>query len=269
MNFFEKAQARAHALDVLGLTGHPDDEEIRAAYKKLAFEKHPDRGEGSAEEFARINAAYTLLKDDKGYSAADMLRPAPTDTRATTFHSRPRRTAASTDEEMSSADKGAYVAPRRMRTTDRSRIFAVNQSTADECRMLLDEIPFMAEPDPDEQSLRANIMNAIKDMDAPHIPHTNHVPVAIRQSGRRISYMVSDQIKEGVNRVAVPTGAFSDKRKAVPIMVRFKADRNGVGTHVVATATLASSFPGAKSVRVHFGQSEWPVSAEPRQEAYA
>jgi len=47
MNFFEKAQARAHAQEVLGLSGHPDAEDIRAAFKKLAFEKHPDKGNGS------------------------------------------------------------------------------------------------------------------------------------------------------------------------------------------------------------------------------
>ena len=83
MNFFEKAQARAHAQEVLGLTGHAEHDEIRAAYKKLAREKHPDNG-GSDDEFAKINEAYSLLIDDEGYSSKDRLRHAPSDSSATT-----------------------------------------------------------------------------------------------------------------------------------------------------------------------------------------
>ena len=73
--------------------------------------------------------------------------------------------------------------------------------------------------------------------------------------------MVGELIAEGVNRVAVPTGVFTDPRKALPAIVRFKSDKSGIGTHVVAPGTLAESFPGAKSVRVHFGMATWPKSA--------
>ena len=271
MNFFEKAQARAHAQEILGLSGHPDPEEIRAAYKKLAFEKHPDRGDGTAEEFARITTAYALLKDDKGYTAADALQTAPTDTGATTI--RPKAKPPEdvpvnkmVDEEAKAA---SYVSPRRLRTAMTSRICKINANEAQECRTLLDEIPYMAEPDPDEQSLRASILDVIKNTDAPHVPHTNHLPYAIRQSGRRISYMVSAPIEEGVNRVAVPTGTFTDNRKVRPIIVRFKAPGEGIGTHVVAASALAESFPGAKSVRIHFGLGEWPKAAAELERAYA
>lgn len=262
MNFFEKAQARAQAQEILGLSGHPDAEEIRAAFKKLAFEKHPDKGRGTAEEFAAINAAYTLLKEDRGYTAADALRPAPPDTHSTTFYPKSRCVDPASGDGATNDERSSYVAPRRVRAVKSSRIYDVNSTDAEECRLLLDDIPCMAEPDSDEQSLRASILDAIKVMDAPHVPHTNHVPIAIRQSGRRISYLVTNKIHKGVNRVAVPTGAFSDKRKAVPILVRFKSERDGAGTHEVTTATLAESFPGAKSVRLHFGKSEWPEPAE-------
>ncbi len=272
MNFFEKAQARAHALEVLGLTGHPDADDIRAAYKQLAFDKHPDRCGGTDnDEFIRIAAAYALLKEDKGYTSADRLHPAPTDTGATTFSPKARRGNASVADILSDADDVAssYVAPRRLRTAMTSRIIKINQSDAFECRTLLDEIPFMAEPEPDEKSLRASILNVINDSGAPFVPHTNHLPYAIRQSGRRISYMVKAGIENGVNRVAVPTGAFSDNRKVLPIIVRFKAVDQGAGTHVVAAATLAESFPGAKSLRVHFGLGEWPTPAAPLNNAWA
>ena len=41
MDFFEKAQARAHAQEVLGLAAHPDLEDIKAAYKQLARKNIP------------------------------------------------------------------------------------------------------------------------------------------------------------------------------------------------------------------------------------
>ena len=266
MNFFEKAQARAHALEVLGLTGHPDPDEIRTTFKNLALEKHPDRSEGTDDEFARINAAYKLLKEDYGYTAADRLRPAPTDTGATTFTAKARRTDPGSEPDCVGDNPdiaSSYVAPRRLRTAMTSRIMEINQSEASECRTLLDEIGSMAEPDPDGQSLRASILDVIKDSGAPHVPHNNHLPYAIRQSGRRISYIVNEPIKEGVNRVAVPTGVFSDHRKVMPTIVRFKSVEKGAGTHVVSAATLAESFSGAKSVRIHFGLGSWP---EPEEE---
>jgi len=272
MNFFEKAQARAHAQEILGLAGHPDLDDIRAAYKKLAFEKHPDRGDGTDDELIRINAAYSLLKEDKGYTAADMLHPTPTDTGATTFRPKSsRRNSVPVSGTIGDDDDivSTYVAPRRLRTAMTSRIIKINQTEECECRTLLDEIPFMAEPEPDEKSLRANILNVINESGAPFVPHTNHLPYAIRQSGRRISYMVKASIEKGVNRVAVPTGAFTDNRKVLPIIVRFKAVEQGAGSHVVAAATLAESFPGAKSLRVHFGLGEWPKPAAGLENAVA
>lgn len=70
MDFLEKAQARANALATLGLVGHPDMTEVKAAFKTLAFERHPDRGKSTDEEFAEINAAYMLLKEEKGFTVA-------------------------------------------------------------------------------------------------------------------------------------------------------------------------------------------------------
>ncbi len=259
MNFFEKAQARARALEILGLGGHPSPDEVRAAYKKKVFEKHPDQGGGSSEEFAEVSAAYAILKDDNGFSSADLIRPNPVETGDTTFENRP--SGDNIEKSEVTTERKTRIKPRRLRTGMSSRICKLGQSEALECRMLLDELPYMAEPDPDELSLRASILDIIKDTGTPHVPHTNHLPYAIRQSGRRISYMVRETIAEGANRVAVPTGVFSDNKKAAPIIVRFKSPKDGAGTHVVSAATLADSFPGARSVRIHFGLEDWPASA--------
>lgn len=252
MDFFEKAQARAHALNLLGLVGQPDIREIKAAYKQLALVKHPDHAGGSAEEFAKIHEAYTLLKEDQGYTTSDRLRPAPDDVGATDI----RRT---------SKINARRVSPRRLRTANSSRILEIDEQDAQECKSLLDAIPHIAAPDADEVTLRSNINSAIKETGAPHIPHTNHLPYAIRQSGRRISYMVNTAVEEGVNRVVVPAGVVSDSRKVMPTMVRFKSGKKGAGTHTVSAGTLAESFPGAKSVRIHFGMSTWPDSLAERR----
>ena len=129
MNFFEKAQARADALKVLGLSGHPPHSEIKSAYKKMVFEFHPDRGNGTEADMHRIQRAYHLLKEDEGFTASDRLRQAPEDDSATSFRdpSKPR-----------------YGGPRPIRTARTSRIRDLNESDALECKKLLDEIDCMA-----------------------------------------------------------------------------------------------------------------------------
>ena len=54
--------------DVLGIAKGATDDEIRAAFRKLAAQHHPDRNAGDAtavERFKEINAAYQLLSDPK------------------------------------------------------------------------------------------------------------------------------------------------------------------------------------------------------------
>lgn len=77
MDFLKKAQARANALETLGLAGHPDMCEVKAEFKRLAFEKHPDRGNSTSGEFAKVYAAYKLLKEDEGFTVANQLQRVP------------------------------------------------------------------------------------------------------------------------------------------------------------------------------------------------
>ena len=48
------------ALDVLGLRGPVDADEVKRAYRRLARELHPDAG-GDADAFQRVRAAYDLI----------------------------------------------------------------------------------------------------------------------------------------------------------------------------------------------------------------
>ena len=47
---------------ILGINKQSSADEIKKAYKKLVMEHHPDRG-GNHDMFAKINAAYEVLKD--------------------------------------------------------------------------------------------------------------------------------------------------------------------------------------------------------------
>ena len=58
MSPIERVSARSQALSVLGLTGTPTKSELKKAFRKLAFEKHPDRSDTSHEEFGAIADAY-------------------------------------------------------------------------------------------------------------------------------------------------------------------------------------------------------------------
>ena len=47
--------------EILGIPSSASDDEVRAAYRKLAMKHHPDRG-GSPEAFQQVKDAYAKLK---------------------------------------------------------------------------------------------------------------------------------------------------------------------------------------------------------------
>ena len=59
--------------EVLGIGRNAANEEIRKAFRKLAFEYHPDRNheDGAAEKFKEVNEAYEVLSDPDKRAAYD------------------------------------------------------------------------------------------------------------------------------------------------------------------------------------------------------
>ena len=64
MTPIERISQRAQAFTVLGVSASATKDDIRKAYRKLAFEKHPDRNPDTTEEFARIAEAYRFVSDN-------------------------------------------------------------------------------------------------------------------------------------------------------------------------------------------------------------
>lgn len=76
MTPIERISRRSKALEVLGLDRNATRSDVRREFRKLAFERHPDHGNGSPEEFARISDAYRYLSETIPEDAA----PAPANT---------------------------------------------------------------------------------------------------------------------------------------------------------------------------------------------
>jgi hypothetical protein len=66
---------RSEALRALGLRPRASAGDVREAFRRLAFETHPDRRKGHEDEFARIREAYELLRDGDPANAAAPVRP--------------------------------------------------------------------------------------------------------------------------------------------------------------------------------------------------
>jgi hypothetical protein len=66
---------RADALRTLGLKHRASAADVRQAFRRLAFETHPDRRAGQDDVFARVREAYEMLRGGDDAATAAPLRP--------------------------------------------------------------------------------------------------------------------------------------------------------------------------------------------------
>jgi len=75
----EKIKARADALRALGLDQSAGSDDIRGAWRHIAFHAHPDHTDGDCTSFARAKEAYDFLRQEgltpKGDAAGKPRRP--------------------------------------------------------------------------------------------------------------------------------------------------------------------------------------------------
>src|SRR5436190_14457989 len=70
----EAVMAKRDYYEVLGLTRAAGDDEVKAAFRKLAMKWHPDKNPGDQDcehRFKEINEAYDILKDGERRAAYD------------------------------------------------------------------------------------------------------------------------------------------------------------------------------------------------------
>ena len=64
--------------EILGVGENADADEVKSAFRKLAFEHHPDRNPGNEkqaeEKFKKINEAYSVLCDERRRREYDSYR---------------------------------------------------------------------------------------------------------------------------------------------------------------------------------------------------
>ena len=94
---------------VLNVSPNSSQNEIKAAYRKLALEVHPDKAKDKSkdEEFKKITEAYNYLKDDKNQKETQPYTNPETKTK-TNFKRKPQW-GAPEDEKIPEQDWGKYT----------------------------------------------------------------------------------------------------------------------------------------------------------------
>lgn len=205
MTPLDRVSLRASALSTLGLPSTATKAEVRAAFKVLAFKKHPDQNPECGDEFSRITEAYRTLcenADELGFQDAPPEKPKeqPTTTTARRV-SRPTVSAIKT---------------------------SFDEPTLAECWSLLSEL---------------------------NKEGRTHVATDLYRKGRNLTYYVPNQLGQGKNHVAVPTGMLNDTRRVMPRILSF-SDREALGGYFdMPEDVCAAHFPGARHVQIRFASS--------------
>lgn len=207
MSPIERIKSRNQAFDTLGVSVTATRADLKQAYRKLAFTKHPDRNPEAGNEFSRITEAYKYICDHaEELGIKDDPEPA--------------------NDTCASQGK---VSPRRV---SRPALQATEQE-------------FDAKAQSDCEAL---LVECEED-------GNGHIPSAVYQLGRNLTYYVPTPLLKGRNAVALPTGMLSDARKTLPKLIAFDS-RDAFGCCFEITGeTCAEHFPGARQIQIRFATS--------------
>jgi len=198
----EKIMARADALSALGLGQNAGSDDIRDAWRQIAFHAHPDHTDGDCTSFARAKEAYDFLRSEG----------------LTTKGQAPGK-------------------PRRPKL--RKRVIELESADIDACRVLLN-------------TALSHSPEGAAETDPQKAAEADHVPDAVGFYGRHLTYFVATPVREGANRVALPTSFLASVRRLETEVLSFQSKDAGSGEVVVPDTITARKFPGAKSVRIKF-----------------
>ncbi|MEM9901987.1 MAG: J domain-containing protein [Pseudomonadota bacterium] len=257
MGPFERVRARALAFDVLGVTHGSAPEAIRAAWRRVAFERHPDQHGGDQTRFIQAKAAYDFLLGDDAYAysqgavAADATRAQAAVT--------PRSASATAGAVAAPTTSAARAVRRHVRPALAARVSPLDEAVCAACAALFeigDDAPARA---PCAAHLRLH-RDAPSDMRRIARDHVAH---AIERQGRQITYLVAASLAPGVNRVALPTAILEDRRKPRPEILALSVSRAVAGEVTIPDDVRSRLFPGARGVRIRFGVG--PAAAAPAE----
>lgn len=233
MNPIRRVRTKTAAFQILGVGPFASASEIRAAWRKIAFTAHPDKKNGSYEQFARAKAAYDFLRSDEaGVDWSDLGRssesPGESDVRVSAG-TRPRVTTRYVD-----------LAPKARA----------------ECTALLEKAACSASSYgssdvvvlPGAQVRRGEARSA------------DLIPASVGRHGRNLTYVVAAPLSPGINRVALPTAVLQNNRKVNPKIVAFLSGEAGPEEIEIPASICGSLFPGARSVRIRFGLDQETAS---------
>jgi hypothetical protein len=214
MTPIERTQAKSVALKTLGLGLYANPAEIRDAWRRIAFETHPDRNAAAQADFARAKEAYDFLRNEW---------------------------------TTSNEGSGAWTRPRAasQKVATRPSILARLDRLAEDVVDVL-RAEFTAEGGP------SRVIDLCAGGASQDGARTDHLPVAVHRHGRHLTYIVEATTERGLNRVALPATLLDGTRKVRPVVVVFDARVAGEGEVKLPDAVVAQAFPGARGVEIRF-----------------
>lgn len=214
MSYVERVNSLAGAREVLGISPQAGEKDIRAAWKRVAFDTHPDRNGGSRTAFDRAKAAYALLLGEE---------PGV----------RPRR-------------------PTGPANASRPRVMARSEHLSPECVAACAQVLSEPERFPGAAPRHGTAHFGLDGTVVAGQPTTDHIPATTEREGRNVVFVFQTGLSQGINRVAVPSSEFCDRRKFAPRIVVFRSPTAGSGVVAIPPEVLQSMLPGARSAKLRF-----------------